>query len=78
MHLLHALLTDYDFRPHVTIYGPKSKSVKKRVPGRILKNPIDSGEPGEGASRGHIIRKKNSKTFFTLPYLTKNSCLCSN
>ena len=30
---------------------------------------IDSREPGESASRGHIIRKKKSKTFFTIPYV---------
>lgn len=37
---------------------------KKCVPNRISKSPIDSVEPGEGTSRGHIIVQKFQKLFY--------------
>ena len=62
-------LADNDFRPHGTIYGQKSKFAQKVCSrSNFEKNfdAIDSGEPGEGASRGHIIRKKFRKLFGSL------------
>ena len=52
---------DYAFSPHWAIYGPKSKSANKACSRSNFEKrfgAIDSGEPGESASRGHIIRKK--------------------